>query len=756
MLINGERSLAYIAKITDINPIPNYDKVEYATINGGWRVIVSKSDNFKVGDECIYIEVDSKVPESDERFAFLAKRNFRVKTLKMCSVVSEGLVCSKSLFPEVSKCQLGDDVGKILNICYYEPSDNERKGYSTRSSFEDSFKVKHPKLYKSKFIKWMMRKKFGRKILEKLFKKKANKKGFPKFVSKTDEERIENMAWLLEKDYEYVLTEKLDGCLDRDVSVVTNMGIFKISEIVNKKMPVQVLSYNTESGKCEYKDIKQYFKWKRVSDMYDVVVKQMGTSGGNREKHIKCTSTHKFFNGTDYTPSCELKAGDTVFHRKETSSEVAKQIALGKLLGDASLSVKHGILNGGFSFNHSIKQKEYFDETVRLLGDDCHKYKNSTSGYGSELLRAHYVSSGDIYEDVCRKCWDGEKKKITKEWCDCLTPISLAFWYMDDGSIHNADSDHLRPRIYIATNSFSVHECNLLIDALKNKFDIEAKLNTKESYNGNVLSLDTKNTDKFCLLVAPYICDGMKYKLPIKYRNIKYCLSDYVCENGSSIVETTVVSVSKIEDYGRKYVFDLEVEDNHNYFACGVLTHNTSSTYALERKPFGRFEFYVCSRNVRQVNDKQECFHDYNIYWAMAKKYKIEEHLKQFLKQNPTVKWVCIQGESVGSVQGNPLKLEEDDLYCFNFIDSQQGRWDSRAGKLLVEKWGMKWVPILGVGKLQSTMEEVKQFAHGKSAVNEYVWREGIVYRNSMYNISFKNVDRDYLLYGSTMDKKGK
>lgn len=1104
MIINGERSLAYIAKITDIQPIPNYDRVELATINDGWRVIISKADHFIIGDWCIYFEIDSKVPEDDERFAFLAKRNFRVKTLKMCGTVSQGLVCPIVNFPEIADKTLGEDVGKILNITYYEPGDNERKGYTTRSSLDDSLKAKHRKLYNMKIVKWLLKREWGRKLLNKLFNKRKDKRGFPKFVSKTDEERCligdtkistatgririadivnkdldvevvcvddngniekrkvvgkqkikcneplykitypyrhgvkktntvvctgdhrfytdegyvqvkdlsvsdsiymlcnsygddcissvygmlmgdssivfdrrcdsaprikftqgekqldylkykmhifgcdndkifsgssgycknktyswhqktdpnisvnvlsdwvrngkkkltenvfkyvddrflaflymddgslrhredgshpgitistnsysedeikrfvetvnsrfdfevrfgvskgkypevrivgdnvykflemvspymcdcmkyktlpqyehlvgskpirfsksiryvrtsivsiseysgkenyvyditvyhnhnffangilthncENMPWVLGDGNDYVLTEKLDGCLDRDVSVVTNSGIFKISEIVNKKMPVQVLSYNTESGRCEYKDIKQYFKWKRVSDMYDVVVKQMGTSGGNREKHIKCTSTHKFFNGTDYTPSCELKAGDMVFHRKETSSEVAKQIALGKLLGDASLSVKHGILNGGFSFNHSIKQKEYFDETVRLLGNDCHKYKNSTSGYGSELLRAHYVSSGDIHEDVCRKCWDGEKKTVTKEWCDCLTPISLAFWYMDDGYIHNADNDNLRPRIYIATNSFSLYECNLLIDALKNKFDIEAKLNTKESYKGNVLSLDTKNTDKFCLLVAPYICDGMKYKLPIRYRNIKYCLSDYVCENGSSIVETTVVRVNKIEDYGRKYVFDLEVEDNHNYFACGVLTHNTSSTYALERKGKRKFEFYVCSRNVRQENENQACYHEYNIYWAMAKKYNIEENLRKYLNANPDIKWVCIQGESVGKVQGNPLKLNEDDLYVFNFITSKDGRWDSRAGKQLVEEWGMKWVPILGIGKTQDNMPDMKKFSHGNSVVNPNVLREGIVYRSLDGQRSFKNVDPEYLL----------
>ena len=35
----------------------------------------------------------------------------------------------------------------------------------------------------------------------------------------------------------------------------------------------------------------------------------------------------------------------------------------------------------------------------------------------------------------------------------------------------------------------------------------------------------------------------------------------------------------------------------------------SSGTYILERKGKNKFEFYVCSRNVRILNDKQECYH---------------------------------------------------------------------------------------------------------------------------------------------------
>lgn len=173
----------------------------------------------------------------------------------------------------------------------------------------------------------------------------------------------------------------------------------------------------------------------------------------------------------------------------------------------------------------------------------------------------------------------------------------------------------------------------------------------------------------------------------------------------------------------------------------------TSSTYILERLGKKKFEFYVLSRNVRQRTPDQECYHDKNIYWEMAFKYDIEQHLKDYLNENPELKYVCIQGESVGSVQGNPLKLKEDDLYVFNFIRSDVGRLSSVDGKNIVEQWNMKWVPILDTNYMMPTdMEEFKQFATAKSVVNPNVLREGIVLRDPTNDFSFKNVSREYLL----------
>ena len=383
MIINDKRALAYIVTIDEIRPIEGYDRVEYARTNGWWCVI-SKNDNLNVGDKCVYFEVDSKVNAADERFAFLEKRNYKIKTQKMCKVISQGLLMPLSLFPEIGDADINTDVTDILKVTYAVEEDNARKGKGDPDAKYKSMAARHKNIFKKPWAKWMMRRAWGRKLMFFFFgKKKDNPRGFPTFVSKTDEERVENQPWRIGDGKTYLATEKLDG---------------------------------------------------------------------------------------------------------------------------------------------------------------------------------------------------------------------------------------------------------------------------------------------------------------------------------------------------------------------------TSCTYALERKGKNKFEFYVCSRNVRQQDEKQECYHDHNIYWDLAFKYDIEQHLKDFLNEFPYLKWVCIQGEGVGSVQGNPLKLKEDDLYVFNFKESETERWPSRAGKEQVEEWGMKWVPILGEVQMPDTMEELKELATGKSVVNPDVMREGIVYRSLDGSDSFKNVSREYLI----------
>jgi hypothetical protein len=392
----NERELAYVVKINSVEPIIGSDNCE-AAIVGRWRVMVRKGQ-FEPGDLAVYFEIDSKLPENDERFAFMARKNYKVKTQRYTFggkglMISQGLLMSAEDlgWNKEDMTEFGDErfVTKKLGVTYAVAEDNVRKGSGDPNQKYKAMGARHIKLAKTRWWRWLMKREWGRKLLFKFFgKKKDNPRGWPNhfpYIHKTDEERCENMPWILQNKEPWIVTERLDG---------------------------------------------------------------------------------------------------------------------------------------------------------------------------------------------------------------------------------------------------------------------------------------------------------------------------------------------------------------------------TSCTYILERlKGRNKYEFYVLSRNVRQKDETQACYHDHNIYWDLAFKYDIENKLKQYLDVNQEMTYVCIQGEGVGSVQGNPLKLKEDDLYVFNFIDSMQGRYPSTIGREIIEKMGMQWVPILDEHFiLPDDMETFKQMATAPSAVNPAVMREGIVLRQIADGMSFKNVSREYLL----------
>lgn len=184
----------------------------------------------------------------------------------------------------------------------------------------------------------------------------------------------------------------------------------------------------------------------------------------------------------------------------------------------------------------------------------------------------------------------------------------------------------------------------------------------------------------------------------------------------------------------------------------------TSSTFILERKPFNKFEYYVCSRNVRQLNKEQECYHNDNVYWEVDEKYKIKECLEDLLKKNPKWKYVAIQGESAGctsskaAIQGDPHQFKELRFFAYNFITSEDGRWNSCEGAKLLKQYDIEWVPIVDDNYiLPDSFEVFKKDADGIcEASGATGLREGYVYRrykeqDGKLN-SFKSVSKEYLL----------
>ena len=223
---NNERELCYVVIVDDVTPIEGYDRVELAHV-GGWTIVVGKGE-FKAGDPAIYFEIDSKLPEVEPftNMEFLAKKKYKVKTQRMCKCISQGLLMSAANFGwhivEGGNYAIVDDKGnyhrvdeesrfltKQLGVTYNDPADNIRKGASA-----DKYKKmaqRHGKLFSHQPFRWLMKRTWGKKLLFIFFGKKKDKRNWPAWVAKTDEERVQNMPWILKDKEPWIATEKIDG-----------------------------------------------------------------------------------------------------------------------------------------------------------------------------------------------------------------------------------------------------------------------------------------------------------------------------------------------------------------------------------------------------------------------------------------------------------------------------------------------------------------------------------------------------------------
>lgn len=156
---------------------------------------------------------------------------------------------------------------KKLGVTYADDEDNSRKAPSV-----DKYKkmeMRHRKLFKNPVIHWFMRYKFGRKVMFFFFGKKKDKKnGWPSWVQKTDEERVQNMPWILEDSGDWVATEKIDG-----TSTTFTMKRGKFGK-KNFYVCSRNVCFGEEDKPCYY-DTNVYWEMAKKYNIFEVLSKML-------------------------------------------------------------------------------------------------------------------------------------------------------------------------------------------------------------------------------------------------------------------------------------------------------------------------------------------------------------------------------------------------------------------------------------------------------------------------------------------------
>ena len=129
-------------------------------------------------------------------------------------------------------------------------------------------------------------------------------------------------------------------------------------------------------------------------------------------------------------------------------------------------------------------------------------------GFGKiyEVCEFSTVSHKD-FAVIWRKWYRNKKKIIPKNEAYKLTPLGLAIWFMDDGSIKSKRHKSL----FLNTQGFSSREVTLLQNVLETNFGIRSS--TRKDKNGLQIYISKENAVRFKEIIDPYVLDLMRYKL---------------------------------------------------------------------------------------------------------------------------------------------------------------------------------------------------------------------------------------------------
>ena len=191
-------------------------------------------------------------------------------------------------------------------------------------------------------------------------------------------------------------------------------------------------------------------------------------------------------------------------------SKRQKEIIVGKLLGDGHLETQTQGRSYRLKIEHSILQKAYVDwlyqELKSLAASPPQMKEQMVCGRVYQKYWFNTVATPSL-RFFAQQFYHERKKVVPKMIMRWLTPIALAVWYMDDGSIK---SKHHQAKI-INTQSFSRADIELLMRALKERYGIESKRRAQKE--GEQIYVLSKTIDTFRNVIGSYVLPSMRYKI---------------------------------------------------------------------------------------------------------------------------------------------------------------------------------------------------------------------------------------------------
>ena len=189
------------------------------------------------------------------------------------------------------------------------------------------------------------------------------------------------------------------------------------------------------------------------------------------------------------------------------ANDFQRAITIGSILGDGNLSGNWSQTNYRLKISHSIKQSEYLLWKYEILKDFVltkpQVYDKTKSISFRTFSHNEFTEFYKIFYPLGKKIIPRNIEELIKN------PLTIAVWFMDDGNIRKVKGKIYG--YYFNTQSFSLGENEILIEALKSNFGIDSM--TMKNHGKYRIYIGSLGKEKFSQLIKDLVIKSMKYKI---------------------------------------------------------------------------------------------------------------------------------------------------------------------------------------------------------------------------------------------------
>jgi hypothetical protein len=187
--------------------------------------------------------------------------------------------------------------------------------------------------------------------------------------------------------------------------------------------------------------------------------------------------------------------------------------------GDAQIRQQKGCRSASLRIVHSLKQREYLEYKRDILQNLFKSWEIpirsfNNSGYpGVRLETRNHPRLRTIYKWFYK---DG-KKVVSRRTLDYLTPLGIAIWYMDDGSLSFKRREGKVHGREVHLNTYcSLEEAKVIQSYFQEVCGVSWTIVPNKGWFR--LRMGTAEAKRLFNIIEPYMVPRMRYKIDLKYQ----------------------------------------------------------------------------------------------------------------------------------------------------------------------------------------------------------------------------------------------